>query len=189
MRAEIAVTTWSIRRAAAIGSMAVFALVAGGCSVEDSLPMPSCTEDGTTSLGAQSVPTAELVPCLDPLPEGWEVDNVRVDQDGMELRFDSDRAGDNAAVFHYTATCDIGDAVSTPSEQRGAERFEYVERIAPSFRAERFYVFDGGCIWWEFDFDADASAALAIDLGDRLQTVTRESLNEMVRETFIDVDL
>ena len=170
-------------------TIAVLAASASSCSVEDSQPMPSCEEGGTANIGAQSVPTAELVPCLDPLPAGWEVDNVRIDQDGMIVRFDSDRAGDDAAVFHYTATCDIGDAVSAPSEQEGAERFEDVERIEPGFRAQRYYLFEGGCIWWEFDFDDDATAALAIDLGDRLQTITRDALNEIVRESFIDVEL
>jgi len=180
-----------IRRPAAtaiIGSI-VAVLAMAGCSVEDTLPMPSCTEDGTASLGAQAVPTAQLVPCLEPLPDGWEVDKVRVDQDGMEVRLDSDRAGDNAAIFHYTETCDIGDAVSSPSEQRGAERYEYVEQIAPSFRAQRYYVFEGGCVWWEFDFHPDATAALAIDLGDRLHTIPRQELIDMVRESFIDVEL
>ncbi len=172
-----------------VGSLALLAASASACSIEDTQPMPSCEEGGTANIGAQSVPTAELVPCLDPLPAGWEVDNVRVDQDGMLVRFDSDRAGDDAALFHYTATCEIGDAVSTPSEQEGAERFEHVERIEPGFRAQRYYVFEGGCIWWEFDFDRDATAALAIDLGDRLQTITRDALNELVRESFIDVEL
>ena len=160
-----------------------------GCSVEDTLPMPSCTQDITATLGAQAVPTAQLVPCLEPLPDGWEVDKVRVDQDGMIVRLDSDRAGDDAAVLHYTDSCDIREAVSSPSEQRGAARFEYVERIAPSFRAQRYYVFDGGCIWWEFDFDAEATASLAIDLGDRLRTIPRDELTEMLSETFIDVEL
>ncbi len=189
MRTLTAVMSPTIRRLGVVGTMAVLAAIVGGCSVEDTLPMPSCTEDVTASLGAQSVPTAKLVPCLDPLPEGWNVDKVRVDQDGMEVRFDSDRAGDNAAVFHYTATCDVGDAISRPSDQLGAVRFEHIERVAPGLRAQRYYVFDGGCIWWEFDFDADATAALAIDLGDRLQTVSRNELNESIRETFIDVEL
>jgi len=150
-----------------IVSIAVLAPTSSACSVENAQPMPNCETGGTGNIGAQSVPTATLVLCLDPLPAGWEADHVRIDQDGMIVRFDSDRAGDDAAILHYTATCDIGDAVRSPSEQEG----------------------DGGCIWWEFDFDPGATAALAIDLGDRLQTITREALNESVRESFIDVEL
>lgn len=178
-----------LRTGAIVGSVVLLGSAAGACSVENTQPMPSCQTDGTANIGAQSVPTATLIPCLDPLPAGWEADHVRIDQDGMVVRFDSDRAGDDAAIFHFTETCDIGDAVSSPSEQEGAERFEHVDRIEPAFRAQRYYVFEGGCIWWEFDFDADATAALAIDLGDRLQTITRDALNEIVRDSFIDVEL
>ncbi len=149
-------------------------------------PLPDCIEGGTVNLAAQSVPSAQLVLCFDPLPAGWDVDNVRIDQDGTEVRFDSDRAGDDAAVFHYTATCDIGDAVSAPSEHDGADRFDHIERVDPGFRAQRYYVFEGGCMWWEFDFDEDATAALAIELGEHLTTITRDALNEMMRESFID---
>ena len=39
---------------------------------------------------------------------------------------------------------------------------EYIEQVDPSFRAQRFYAFDGGCGWWDFDFDEGAPAALAI---------------------------
>jgi len=161
-------------------------LLITACSIEDALPAPDCIDGNTVNLGAQSVPTAELVPCFDPLPDGWTVDNVRIDQDGTEVRFDSDRAGDDAAIFHYTEACDIGDAVGAPSEQEGADRFEYIERVDPGFRAQRYYVFPGGCIRWEFDFGEDATAALSIELGDRLRTVTRDALNERIRESFLD---
>lgn len=189
MTAVSARLTRPFRWCALAGSIAVLGATSSACSVENSQPMPACSTGGTANIGAQSVPTAALVPCLDPLPAGWEADYVRIDQDGMVVRFDSDRAGDDAAIFHYTATCDIGNAVSSPSEQEGADRFEEVERIEPGFRARRYYVFDGGCIWWEFDFDPGATAALAIDLGDRLQTITRDDLNDIVRESFIDVEL
>lgn len=159
------------------------------CSIEDAQSAPTCINGSSANLGAQAVPTAQLVPCFDTLPAGWDVDNVRIDQDGTEVRFDSDRAGDDAAVFHYTASCDIGQAVSTLSEHDGADRFDHIEQVAPSFMAQRYYVFEGGCIWWEFDFDDDATAALSIELGERLRTITREQLNEIFRESFIDEPL
>ena len=159
------------------------------CSIEDAQAAPDCDEGSSAHLGAQSVPTAQLVPCFDTLPDGWDIDNVRIDQDGTELRFDSDRAGDDAAVFQYRASCDIGGAVNVLSEHDGADRYDHIEQVAPSFRAQRYYVFEGGCFWWEFDFDDDATAALSIELGERLQTVTRDYLNEMTRESFIDAPL
>lgn len=161
----------------------------GACSIENALPLPDCAEGGSVILVVQSVPSAELVPCFEPLPAGWNADQIIVDQDGTVIRFDSDRAGDNAAIFHYAATCAIGEAVYVPSEHEGADRYEYIERVAPSFAAQRYYVFDGGCIWWEFDFDERATAALSIELGDRLVTRTRDVVNDSIRETFLDEDL
>lgn len=172
-----------------VGLFVVLGLPVTACSIEDAQSAPDCIEGDTTVLAAQSVPTAQLVPCFDTLPDGWEVDIVRIDQDGTEVRFDSDRAGDAAAVFHYTAACDVGEAVSTLSELAGTDRFDLIEQIAPSFRARRYYVFEGGCIWWEFDFDEDATAALSIELGERLSTITRQQLNEIFRENFIDEPL
>lgn len=182
-------TPGGLRRWAVVGALTLLGGATTACSIEDAQPVPSCLEGDTLMIGAQSVPTAQLLPCFEPLPAGWDVDNVRIDQDGTIIRLDSDRAGDDAAIFHFTSTCELGDAVRTPSEHDGATRFEFVERLEPGFRARRFYLFDGGCIWWEFDFDADATAALSIELGDRLQTISRDDFNDIMRETFIDEPL
>lgn len=159
------------------------------CSLERALPPPECVGGGSGLIVAQSVPTAEQVPCLAPLPDGWSVESVNVDENGTTIRLDSDRAGDGAARLLYRADCPIDDAVSVPSDQAGAEVFEYIERVGSGFRADRVYVFDGGCVQWEFDFDADASATLAIELRDALTLVPRSVLNEGIRETFIDEEL
>ena len=108
---------------------------ATACSIEDQQGEPRCIDGNTANLVAQSVPTAELVPCFDPLPNGWDVETTRIDQDGTTIRFRSDRAGDDAAVLHYTASCEVGDAVAAISEHAGARRFEFVEEVAPRFRA------------------------------------------------------
>jgi len=174
---------------ARVAIIALLVTVAAGCSIENQQGEPRCEGGNTGGIAAQSVPTASLVFCFDPLPDGWSVDNVRIDQDGTVIRFDSDRAGDDAAVFHYTDTCDIGDAVYTVSDHAGADRYENIERVPPGFRAQRYYTFDGGCLWWEFDFDGDATSALSIELGDRLVTITRDEINRTFRESFIDEDL
>ena len=171
------------------GLLILLGLSATACSIEDAQSAPDCVEGSSVYLEAQSVPTAQLVPCFDTLPDGWDVDNVRIDQEGTEVRFDSDRAGDDAAVFQYRASCDIGEAVNTLSEHDGADRYDHIESVAPSFKAQRYYVFEGGCFWWEFNFDQDATAALSIELGERVQTITRDELNEIVSETFIDEPL
>jgi hypothetical protein len=175
---------------AVLGVVAVVAVaLPSGCAVEEALPEPSCAAGGTVILAAQSVPTAELVPCFDSLPAGWNVASVTIDQDGTVVGFDSDRAGDGAASFRYESSCEREGAVRAPSEFEQAERYELVERVTPSLRARRFYPFDGGCAWWAFDFDDGAPAALAVELGDRLDLVPRDELNRSIRDTFIDEEV
>jgi hypothetical protein len=168
---------------------ALFVPVVVSCGLKEALPHPDCLAGDTAILAAQSVPGATLVPCFDRIPAGWEVDSVTIDQDGTVVRFDSDRAGTDAAVFRYTEVCDRAGAVSAPSEIRGANRYDLIERVAPAFRARRFYEFAGGCMWWEFDFDAGATAGLSIELGNQLSAVSRTEFNDSLRESFVDEDL
>lgn len=181
-----------MRRSLVLRRLALLVAVgalATSCSVELTLPPPRCLEGGSGLIVAQSVPDAELIPCFLRLPAGWEIDGVRVGDDGSRVRLDSDRAGDDAAVLHYTRSCDPGDAVSIPSDQAGAERFEHIERLTPGFRADRYYFFDGGCVRWRFDFDDGAPAGLSVELDRSLVLVSRDVVNEGVRETFIDEEL
>lgn len=170
-------------------SFVALLVLSAGCSVDEVQDIPFCTREGTGMIAAQSVPGAEQIPCFDSLPAGWGADTVRVDQDGVRIDFDSDRAGDSAAVFRYAATCDPGDAVSVPSELDGIERYELIWSVRPRFVAERFYVVPGGCFWWRFDFDPGASAALSIELGDKVSLISRSDLNEQIRDTFMDVEV
>ena len=166
-----------------------FALAASACSVEEVLPLPNCATGESALIVAQSVPTAEWVPCLESLPPGWEKSTVNINEDGTVITFDSDRAGSNAAVARFFESCDLGEAVQVRSEHQSAERFEFIERVTPGFRARRFYVFEGGCTTWEFDFDDGAPAALSIELVDAVTLYSRADLNEKLRASFIDKEL
>ena len=182
----------SRHRTGPLAALAVaVALVAVGCALDEAMPLSDCETGGSALLAAQSVPTAEYIPCLTQLPTGWESQSVRVDEDGMVTTLDSDRAGTSAARLHYAETCDIGDAVPMPSylSFQGARRYDRVERLDPGFTEQRYYVFDGGCVWWEFDFNKGVSATLAVELGDRLVLVSRAELEEDVSRSFMEVDL
>ena len=168
-----------------------------GCSVRETLDAPACLTGSSGLITAQSVPGATLVPCLDPLPTGWDVETVQIDQDGTKIVMDSDRAGDAAAVFRFVADCDVGPAISTPTDQVESvtsqridtQRFDHVEEVSPSFREDRYYLFDGGCVWWRFDFDQHVTSTLSVDLGNSLRFITRTALNVNVRESFIDAEI
>jgi hypothetical protein len=170
-------------------SLIVITGLLAACSLEDALPHPDCVAGGSGLIVAQSVPRAELVPCLGPIPDGWSIESVTVDQDGSTLWLDSDRAGDGAARLLYRPECPLDGAVAVPTDHSGALAFEQVERIRPGFRADRVYVFGGGCVRWEFDFDPGASATLSIELRNALTLMPRSVLNDSIRETFIDEEL
>ena len=169
-----------------IGSVPV---VVAGCAVDRALPAPRCADGGSALIVAQSVPTASQIPCLESLPDGWLVASVSIDHDGTVVRLDSDRAGDDAATLRLEAECDVSNAVSSVTEFPTVARFDRIDRLEPGFRAARYYVFPGGCVSWSFDFDDDASATESVAIGETLGLVSREALNDSLRETFIDEEI
>ncbi len=182
-----------VRRAPTAGLAGLVVIIVLGvtsCSVQEALRSPTCDESSSSVLiSAQSVPTAEFVVCFEPLPAGWEVTNVDIDQAGTFITFDSDRAGGAAARFRYEESCDTGEATETPTEFERTTRHEWIVGVEHGFQAHRYYRFEGGCVTWSFDFDADTPAAMAVELGNTLQLIDRDELNAGFRESFIDEDL
>jgi tRNA A-37 threonylcarbamoyl transferase component Bud32 len=80
----------------------------------------SCSSQEPLWLMAQSVPSAALVPCVQLVPAGWTLADVRVRNGSSQLTFDSDRAGKAAVVVELTASFDLSGAVEVTSEQPGA---------------------------------------------------------------------
>ncbi len=195
-------------RRRAIGAVGLATLfVLASCSVEQTLPPPNCSSGGTVLIVAQSVRSASQVPCLADLPTGWTVAAVRVNEHHSVITLDSDRAGEGAAVLRLEESCDVTGAVPAPNDlvpleatdlgmgidasppQEPAERFDLIERVQPSFRAERFYVFPGGCVSWTFDFDEGASATESLSIGNALVLTSRQQLQDGIREGFVDEEI
>jgi hypothetical protein len=182
----------SWRRTITISLCLMAALAA--CSVSETIGHPSCFGDGhgdasSGLIAAQSVPTATLLPCFDDLPAGWEVNTVDITQAGTTVVIDSDRAGFTAASLRYLSECDVGDAIATPSDDDRTERFELIRQVSPRFQEDRFYLFEGGCIWWNFDFDVGVPSAMSVELENSLQLIDRDDFNDGLRESFVDEDL
>jgi hypothetical protein len=162
---------------------------AAACSVEETLPPPDCEDGGSGLIVAQSVPTATQIPCFQDLPAGWSFASVLVNEQHSVVTLDSDRVGEGAAVLRLDDTCDVSNAVAAPTDQTAAERYDEIERLEPGLRANQYYVFPGGCVWWTFDFDSGTSATEAVAVGDALVLVSRAELNASIRETFIDEEI
>ena len=178
----------ALRHILAIAACALAPAVAA-CSVEDTLPPPYCSRSGSALIVAQSVPTASQIPCFQDLPMGWTFASVLVNERHTLVTLNSDRVGDGAAVLRYDETCDTSDAVPAPSDHPVAERFDEIAQLRPGLDAKQYYVFPGGCVWWTFDFDSDTSATQAVAVDDALELVSRDDLNEQLRETFIDEEI
>ncbi len=180
----------SWRRSIAISLCLMAALAA--CSVRETIGHPGCPGASDASSGlvaAQSMPTATLLPCFNDLPAGWEVRTVDITHDGTTVVIDSDRAGFSAASLRFLGECDVGDAITTPSDDDRTEGFELIRQESPHFQADRFYLFEGGCIWWQFDSDVGVPSAMSVELGNSLRFLDRNEFNDSFRESFIDEDL
>jgi hypothetical protein len=85
--------------------------------------------------------------------------------------------------------CDVRHTVSVATDVPAADRYDFIERLLPAFRGERYYIFPGGCVWWQFEFDNGTSATEAVAIGEALVLLSRDDLRRNVRENFIDEDI
>ena len=187
----IAIQRWSIRR---IG-LAVLTLILGvvvfsiGWSAligddgveNDPIEAQSlrCEPHEPLFLMAQSVPTAELVPCVEILPAGWTLGDVIVGNGRSRFTLTSDRGG--VLVTELTASCDLAGAVELTSEQPGARRYLWVERNAAGVAMTRAYTFPGGCVTQRLVTPEASRQQLAGESSFALGFTTRDDLAAALR--------
>lgn len=136
-------------------------------------------------LAAQSVPTASLLPCIEDFPVGWIFGGSEISNGLSSFWLDSDRAGLQAVRVSLTETCDVSQAVEvTPGQdEAGTRRFEEPISLPPRFVANRYYVFEGGCVTYRFAFNPRVEPALAVDIDEALSFRSRLLFVERMRET------
>jgi hypothetical protein len=153
----VSIQRWSMRRFGLLGAAAVLVFLLVGFVVStfnndmatktslevDSLP---CTDLEPLWLQAQAVPSASLVPCVRPLPAGWSLDNVAVNDGRSVITLHHDRTGGQAMEARLTAGCDVGGVAEQASGQPGVRRYQLVTRQGSVLQAVRFDVFAGGCV-------------------------------------------
>jgi hypothetical protein len=138
-------------------------------------------------LMAQAVPSASQLPCVELLPAGWTISQVFVRDGRARFSLDSDRVGTGAVQVVLEPTCQFEDDKVTrvPSDEPGTRRFEQIGEIRPGvgFTGTRFYVFDGGCVSYRFQFDNEERAEPIGEVTLALGFVTRDALGDRVQET------
>jgi hypothetical protein len=178
------------RRGRLVLLLVAVAPVAAGCAqplvIGDEVLACESGEDGTPAQGvvlmAQSVPTAAYVPCLESMPVGWHIADVRAGNDGASFTLDSDRDGVRALEIRLTGECDTSAASEIPSDRPEMRRLEEVSSLTPQFVGRRYYVFEGGCITVHFRLAGqNASEPLAVAT-QSVGTLPREALRAHVRD-------
>jgi hypothetical protein len=185
----IPIQRWSLRRVgllAAVGLLLVLVLEQGTLSINfrEAVETPTsvgnlaCADLEPQWLLAQSVPSASLVPCLGPLPAGWSVGPVTVNDGRSVIPLNHDRAGTNALVIELTAGCNPQGATSEPSDQPQVRRYERIDRFAPRFEATRFDLFPGGCVTTQAAVPAANQTEVTSQLATILHYTTRQALQQ-----------
>ena len=146
------------------------------------LQTPECREPSDQLvLMAQSVPSASMVPCLESLPVGWSFSGLDAREGSSRFHLNSDRAGVKAASVSLTPRCDVSEATEIPSDEPGTRRFEHIRAVGQDFAGTRYYVFDGGCVAYRFNFLGEGRTSLANEVSLGLGFFPREALAEELR--------
>lgn len=156
-----------------------------GCASRQLNQVTCELDDPSMVLAAQSVPTASLLPCIEDFPVGWIFGGSEISNGLSSFWLDSDRAGLQAVRVSLTETCDVSQAVEvTPGQdEAGTRRFEEPISLPPRFVANRYYVFEGGCVTYRFTFNPRVEPALAVDIDEALSFRSRLLFVERMRET------
>src|SRR6266542_1340589 len=189
----IRIQRWSLRRLGLLALVAVLlafvgTVVAQNVTNNEAGKTPlyignvSCSDLEPLWLEAQSVPSASLVPCLRPIPAGWTLMKVTVNDRRSVLTFDSDRAGNGAMIVRLTAGCAIGRGTEVASDHPGVRRYMLIEQQAPRFVATRYDVFAGGCVTTRFSIPAETRAQLTVEAATLLDFTTRQALQQALEQ-------
>jgi hypothetical protein len=185
----VSIQRWSWRR---VGLMAVTAVLLtltlgallsmtnNDAATKTALEITSlpCDDLEPLWLQAQAVPSASLVPCVRPLPVGWSVASVAVNDGRSVITLHHDRTGGQAIEARLTGGCDVGGVAEQDSGQPGVRRYQLVTRQGPVFQAVRFDVFAGGCVITRIRALPDSQAEVMAAAPGIIGYTSREALSQ-----------
>jgi hypothetical protein len=174
--------------------LAVLVLLLTGCAgtsaaIYERARSPACEYNGQPGtpmivLAAQAVPSATLLPCVKLLPAGWSVSDVFIHNGRARFTLDSDRVGQHAVTVVLERFCRLPIVTRVPTDEPGTRRFEQIGEVRPGagFTGTRFYLFDGGCVTYQFCFRGEDRAEPIGEATLALSFVTRDEVRRRVRE-------
>ena len=184
----IPIQRWTLRRVGLLAAVMLLLVLVSQQGVGVAFNEPAltstrvgnlaCTELEPQWLLAQSVPSASLVPCLRPLPAGWMVGNVTVNNGRSVIPLNHDRAGTDVLIVRLTAHCDPRGATQITSNQPQVRRYQRINRLTPRLEATHFDLFPGGCVTAQAAVPAANRAEITSDLPTILDCTTRQALQQ-----------
>jgi hypothetical protein len=184
----IPIQRWSLRRVGLLAAMVLLLVLVYqqvlGVDYNEPAATPTrvanlaCTELEPQWLLAQSVPSASLVPCLRPLPVGWMVGNVTVNNGRSVITLNHDRAGTGVLIIRLTATCDTRGAAEVSSDQPQVRRYQRIDRQTPRLEATRLDRFPGGCVTAQSAVPAANRAEITGQLATIFHYTSRQALQQ-----------
>jgi hypothetical protein len=175
---------------AALGTIVVvLALIGLGAedAVERGTEVDRCVRDSQVLLLAQSVPTAQAVPCFTGFVDDWVPVEDQVDDTGASFRLHTTELGGATWTLEFSATCQPDPAAQpVPWEEAGGppgiEVSQTVDQRDRSYREVDWFRFPGGCVRSEIEVAVrlDRGRVFA-DVDEMLRFVSRADLDAEVR--------
>ena len=165
----------------AAAALLAAAVLSTGCGLTQSVA-PLCETESTLVLMAQSTPTATLLPCLDELPDGWQLGEMDIDSESARFWLDSDRGGEDAVAVVLEEQCDPGDAELESDAGAEIERYAAARTTPDAYTADWYDRFGGGCVHYVVDVRSQAWPQLVEEIDRALTFVSREDLAQRVRD-------
>jgi len=185
----VSIQRWSWRRVGLLAAVALLVMLLvdqGALSIDyrEAVATPTrvgnlaCSDLEPQWLLAQSVPSASLVPCLRPLPAGWSVGPVTVNDGRSVISLNHDRAGTNVLIVRLTASCAIQGAVQVGSNQPQVRRYQRIDRQTSRFEAIHFDQFPGGCVTTQASVPVANRTEVTGDPAPILHYTSRQTLQQ-----------
>jgi hypothetical protein len=137
---------------------------------------PWCRDAPATILVAQSVPSADLVPCVRFLPDGWTFASFEASDAGATFAIAGPDEGDGTADVSVTASCADASGRTVRTDEPGTELLHEIRSEDP-YRALWTYLAEGECVRVSIALPVDAEPDRDVLMLERaLSFVPRSSL-------------